>query len=122
LSTRLEVDRFFAGNPVGLEAYARMEGLLARLGPYEVRVTRSQVAFRGRRGFAYLWLPDRWLRGEVSPVVLSIGLDRPIRTARFKEVVQPAPSRWMHHLEISSANEIDEEVSGWLADAYRWGG
>ena len=43
------------------------------LGPVEVRVSRSQVAFRRRRGFAYVWRPGRYVRSAV-PAVLSVVL------------------------------------------------
>jgi Domain of unknown function (DUF5655) len=49
--------------------------------------------------------------------VLSIAMDRPIVSDRFKEVVQPAPGTWMHHLEVRDPGEIDDEVATWLRDA-----
>jgi hypothetical protein len=109
--------QFFAGSPEGLGFYQRVCRILEELGDYEVRVTKSQVAFRRKRGFAYLWIPERYLRRPVSPVVLSIALGRRDRSRRFKEVVHPSPSHWMHHLEIHEMDDIDDDVAGWLAEA-----
>lgn len=90
---------------------------VAALGPADVRVTRSQVAFRARRGFAYLWLPGRWLRNPAAEVVLSIALDRQLDSPRIKQVAHPSPTIWMHHIEVSTPAAIDDEVVGWLREA-----
>jgi hypothetical protein len=37
---------------------------------------------------------------------------------RFKEIAHPAPRVWMHHLELRDVSEVDDQVSGWLANAY----
>lgn len=104
----------FSGHPVALAVFERVRELLAGVGPVHVRTTKSQVAFRRDRGFAYLWRPGQYLRGENAEVVLSIATDHPIVSDRFKEVVEPAPGRWMHHLEIRDPDEIDDEVATWL--------
>ena len=94
-----------------------MHALLAGVPGLEIRTTRSQVAFRRRRGFAYLWLPGRYLARPGADVVLSVALDRRDESPRWKEVAHPAPAHWMHHLEVDDAAEIDEQVAGWLREA-----
>jgi hypothetical protein len=84
---------------------------------YEVRVSKSQVAFRRRRGFAYLWLPGRYLRAPAAEVVLTVSLGRADPSPRWKEVVHPARQHWMHHLEVRDPDEIDAEVTAWLREA-----
>ena len=39
---------------------------------------------------------------------------------RFKEIVEPSEGRFMHHLELFSAEEIDDEVAGWLREAWEY--
>ncbi len=116
--TNARAEAFFAGRPTGLAAYHRVRAVLEELGPVEVRVSRSQVAFRRRRGVAYLWLPGRYVRAPASEVVLSIVLGRAERSARFKEIVQPSRRHWMHHLVFRDVAELDDEVVGWLREAY----
>lgn len=108
---------FFAGSPGGLRLYEAVAALVADLGPHEIRVGRSQVAFRRRRGFAYVWRPGRYVRSDV-PAVLSVALPRALTSGRFKEVAHPAPRIWMHHLELDDVAAVDAEVAGWLAEAY----
>ena len=83
----------------------------------ELRVTKSQVAFRARRGFAYAWAPGRYVSSHV-PLVLTIALPEPLHSDRFKEVAHPSASVWMHHLELRLVKDVDHEVIGWLRRAY----
>lgn len=108
-------EEVFSGSPRGLELFHAVEKLLASPTPAAMRATKSQVAFRGKHGFAYLWWPGRYLDSDV-PAVLSIALPRRIDSERFKEVVNPSPGVWMHHLE-HSVDELDAQVADWLRQA-----
>jgi hypothetical protein len=48
-----------------------------------------------------------------------MALGRAYESPRFKEVVHPAPDIWMHHLEVRSLTDLDEEVAGWLREAFK---
>jgi hypothetical protein len=111
------IDSFFAGRPTAHEVFRRVRSALEATGGCTVRVSLSQVAFRRRRGFAYLWLPGRYLTHPAAEVVLTVALGRHDRSPRWKEVVHPARRHWMHHLEVHDPAEIDEEVQGWLREA-----
>jgi hypothetical protein len=110
-------EELFAGNPLGMAVCARIHSALKALGPVEVRTSKSQVSFRRARGFAYLWVPGRYLKHPRADVVLSFALGRRAESQRFKEVVHPSPRHWMHHLEIHAVNDVDDEVVGWLREA-----
>jgi hypothetical protein len=113
----VEPEELLAGSRVALGVFERVRSTLEKLGPVEVRPSRSQVAFRRRRGFAYLWVPGQYLRHPAAPVVLSFALGRRAESIRFKETVRASPKHWMHHLEIRDVNDIDDEVIGWLREA-----
>lgn len=87
-----------------------------------MRVTKSQVAFARKRQFAWAWLPDRYLKGDTAPLVLSVSLRRRDTSARWKEVIEPTPGRWMHHLEVRDEADLDEAVRGWIREAYAGAG
>jgi hypothetical protein len=111
-------EAFFAGHDPAFAVYRAVRGEVERWGAVDVRVSKSQVAFRRRRGFAYVWLPGMYLAKPGADVVLSIALDREVASPRFKEIVHPAPRTWMHHLEIRSIDDIDDEVRDWLRQAF----
>lgn len=108
---------FFAGRPFAAEVFERVRSTVAGFGDVEVRVSRSQVAFRRKRGFAYLWIPGQYLAKPNADVVLSIALDHRDPSARFKEVAHPARAHWTHHLEVHDLDELDDEVTAWLREA-----
>jgi hypothetical protein len=112
---------FFAGHEDGLAVYRAVAEVVAALGPCEMRVSKSQIAFRRRRGFAYVWRPGQYITSDV-PAVLSVALDRRVESSRFKQVAHPAAGVWMHHLELRGPLEVDDEVRGWLAKAWRIAG
>lgn len=115
--TEHAVEQFFVGHPEGTAVARAVVRAIEALGPHDVRVSRSQVAFRRRVGFAYLWRPGQYVRSEV-PVVLSVALPRQDTSLRWKQVVHPSPGVWMHHLELHSPAEVDGEVRDWLQAAY----
>lgn len=107
----------FDGFPRGLAVCRAVEQAVAAIGDAAVVVSKSQVAFRRRRGFAYVWRPGQYVDSEV-PAVLSLALPREVLSHRFKEVVHPSSQVWMHHLELDDAAQVDNQVRAWLQEAY----
>ena len=82
-------------------------------------MTRSQIAFRRRVAFAWVWIPARYLRAHVVPLVLTLSFRHRDASPRWKEIVEPTPGRFTHHLELYAVTDIDDEVRDWLRNA--WG-
>jgi hypothetical protein len=111
-------EEFFAGHPFGLQAFDLLRRTIQGFGPVQIRTTVSQVAFRHKRGFAYLWLPGRWLKNPAAEVVLSLALPRRLDSERFKEIVHPTKGIWIHHLELRRLADLNQELAEWLQEAY----
>lgn len=111
---RAAVARFFSDRP---EARRLFRAVLAAAPPCTLRVTRSQIVLQAERAFAWVWCPDRWLKGPVAPLVLTLALPRRVASPRWKEVSHPARARWMHHLELYSVDDVDAFVRARLRDA-----
>lgn len=109
---------FFAGREESARIFETLRSVIGNLGPAELRVTKSQIAFRRRKAFAWAWIPSRYLRGEHAPLVLTLSLRRKDLSPRWKEIVEPAPGCFTHHLELSSPAEIDDDVCAWLREAW----
>jgi len=112
------LDEFFAGQPESRQIFDALRRAIDALGAAEVGVSKSQVAFRRRRAFAWAWLPGRYLRGRGAPLVLTVALGRRDPSPRWKEIVEPAPARITHHLELHAAADLDDEVADWLQEAW----
>ena len=114
----MELDEFFAGCDEPRQIFDALHRAIEAIGPAEVRVTKSQVAFRRRKAFALAWMPGQYLRGKIAPLVLTLALRRRDPSPRWKEIVEPAPGRFTHHLELYGASDIDDEVRRWLREAW----
>ena len=55
------VESFFEGCPEGLQLFRAVEAVVAQIGEAGVRVTKSQIAFWRRKGFAYVWRPRQYV-------------------------------------------------------------
>ena len=114
----MTLDEYFAGQPDSRRIFDALHSAVDALGPAQIRVTKSQVAFRRRRAFAWAWMPGVYLRGRHAPLVLTLSLRRRDPSPRWKEIVEPAPGRFTHHLELHSTADIDDEVRSWLQEAW----
>lgn len=113
----MTLDEFLTGYEESRPIFDALRAAIDALGPADVRVTKSQVAFRRRKPFAWAWVPARYL-GHGAPLVLSLSFARRDGSPRWKEIVEPAPGRFMHHLELRAASEIDDEVLRWLREVW----
>ena len=119
LTARRELtpEEFFVDHPLGLSVFHKLQQAMNGFGDVQVRVSKSQLTFRRKRGFAYLWMPGQYLRNATAEVVLSIALGRHDASVRFKQVVHPATKHWIHHLEIHAIGDVDGQVHNWMREA-----
>jgi len=118
----MTLDEFFAGYEASRSIFEVLREAIDELGPSEMRVAKSQVAFYRRKAFAWAWMPDRHLHGKHAPLVLTLGFRYRDSSPRWKEIVEPYPGRFTHHLELYSAADIDDEVIAWLRAAWKVAG
>lgn len=114
----MTLDEYFAGQDLSRQLFERLRGAIESLGDVELRVTKSQVAFHRHKAFAWAWMPGKYLHGRGAPLVLSLSFRQRDPSPRWKEIVEPAPGRFTHHLELWSAGDIDDEVRAWLQAAW----
>jgi len=110
------VESHFEGRPPEVrEAFDRLVAELRRLGPIRVEAVKTSINLAGRAHF-----------GSVRPVrdglnvgfVLPCRLDHP-RVLRTEEVT---PALFGHRVKVRDAEEIDEQLIAWLAEAYAFKG
>lgn len=118
----MSLDEFFSGREESRRIFNALRDTIDAIGPNETRVTKSQVAFRRHKAFAWSWVPGFYLRGNHAPLVLTLSFRRRMDSPRWKEIVEPAAGRFTHYLELWSESEIDEEVRSWLREAWEAAG
>ena len=116
------LDEFFAGQDASREIFEAVRRAVEASGPVELRVSKSQVSFRRRKALAWVWMPGQYLRGKTAPLVLTLSSPRRDASPRWKEIAEPSPGRFTHHLELYSVADVDDEVRGWLRDAWAGSG
>ncbi len=100
---RRSMDEFFEGAETSWPQFEAVRAAVGSIGPTEVRVTKSQIAFRRRK---------------TAPLVLTLALGRREASPRWNQVVEPAPGRFTHHLEVYAIQDIDRDVQRWLREAW----
>jgi hypothetical protein len=112
------LDAFFSGFEGSRRIFEVLYEEIQSLGDVEIRVTKSQIAFRRGRTFGWAWVPGRYLPGGHAPLVLTLSFSERDPSPRWKEIVEPRPGRFTHHLELHSASDIDDDVRRWLRRAW----
>jgi Domain of unknown function (DUF5655) len=117
-TVEMTVDEFFAADLESRQLFETLREMVVAIGPTQLRVTKSQIAFQRRKAFAWVWQPGQYLRGKHAPLVLTLAFRYRDVSPRWKEIVEPRPGYFTHHLELWSASEIDDEVRSWLQKAW----
>ena len=113
-----DLARHFESHPHAARLRDATLRAIAAAGPSTTRTTRSQISFRRRRGFAWIWAPQQYLGSGSAPVALALAFPRHVRSRRWKEVAEPRPGWFMHHLEVRRASDIDRQVRRWIRAAW----
>ena len=85
------------------------------------REPSSQISFYGRHLFAAASLPVR--RRKDWPkmcLMVTVGLPYRLDSPRVAAASEPYPGRWTHHVLVTEADQIDEELMGWLREAWNF--
>ena len=107
------VDHHLAGKPPGVvDAYHRFEAMVREIGPITVEPLKSRIGFKARSTFAGATFTGTALK---AGFVLARRVDSP----RLK--VESFGGRHVHTTLVTDPAEVDEELRGWLAEAYELG-
>lgn len=111
---------FFNDHMDALPMYERLESLvLAQIPDVKIKVSKTQISFFNKRGFAFVsFNPCR--KAKERPAVwmtVTFGLDDQKLSPRIDVATEPYPNRWTHHVMVGSTEEIDEELMGWIREA-----
>jgi [ribosomal protein S5]-alanine N-acetyltransferase len=109
---RLDLRRHVEGRaPAVVATFERFREEVLRCGPAAVVPERTRVAFQTRMSFAVVSLRSRWLDGHVV-------LSKRLRSKRFRDIQTISPRNVVHAFRLEGPDEVDDEVSAWIAQAY----
>ncbi len=84
---------------------------LATVGPVHVEPVSVGIFLKRARSFAELRPMQRW-------VALSFSLRRQVRHPLITRKVEPSDGRYFHVINLGSADDLDEQIRGWLTESY----
>jgi hypothetical protein len=107
-------EHFARSEPHVAETYRAYEDAVRSIGPIEVIPQKTRVAFMVRMRFAGCQFRRRWLQaGFIAK--------RPIESPRIFKSERYGPRTWGHYVRLRSPADVDDELVGWLREAYAVG-
>ena len=107
-------DHFRDKSPQVRSLYEGYVDLVNRCGPVTVVPAKTRIGFQVRMIFTALSVRQRSLDCHVV-------LSRRLESDRFMRIQSLSPRNHVHYFSIRSREELDDEVLGWLTEAYEVG-
>lgn len=108
---------FCLGLPAESQLYAALEARILALCPdVTLKHDRTQTAFVRRVQFLWLSLPRH--KRDQGALMLSLALPAPMEHPRVLHAAEVSPGRWMHHMIIRTAPEMDEALCSFIQAAH----
>ena len=112
---------FFETMPQAYPLYKAFEDqIVSAFEDVRIRVQKTQITFANQHNFACVSLPGRFRKkiGIGPAIVVTFGLVSRLNAPRIELAVEPYPNRWTHHVLVRDAAELDDELMGWIKEAY----
>ena len=107
---------FFAGRPEEQTLYEIFRSrLMTEVGEAHIKASKTQITFSGKYGFAFVSHPRR---KKDQGILVSFGLLHRQESDRIQYASEPYPNRWTHHMLVQTPEEVDDELMGWIQEAY----
>ncbi|WP_345295382.1 DUF5655 domain-containing protein [Luteimonas vadosa] len=110
-----EVDRIYSGPKAGLRSlHDAVMARIAKLGPFEVAPKKAYLSLRRKKQFAMV--------GPATKTQLEIGLNLTDSTPTERLLAVKQPAMCSAKVRLADAGEIDDELIGWIRQAYEQAG
>ncbi len=98
------------------------DNIEARFPDTRMKVQKSQITFSNRHVYACVSFLRVKKKAELPDdyFVLTLGLPYALESGRVAVKTEPYPGRWTTHIVISKSSDLDEELFGWVDQAYEF--
>ncbi|MBQ9988192.1 MAG: hypothetical protein IJP30_00425 [Clostridia bacterium] len=117
---RSDILFFFDKHIDALPIYEQLEKQIVSLIPEtKIKVSKTQISFSLTYGYVFVSFDPCKKAAERPPIWLTVtfGLGYRKTSSRIAVATEPYPNRWTHHIMISSVEDIDDELLGWIREA-----
>ena len=104
-------DALSLASPARLRSDQELLARIQPIGPFREEIKKTSI--RLIRGVAFAGVHPR-----KQHVLVTIGSAKPIQSARIARAEQVSMSRWHLDVKLAGSQEMDEELLGWLRQAY----
>ena len=111
---------FFDTHTDALPLYQALESrILREIENVSIKVQKTQISFYNKHMFSCVSFARVRRKKECpgSYIVITFGLSRREESPRVDVATEPYPGRWTHHILVSEAGEINDELMGWIEEA-----
>lgn len=102
---------FFAGHDAAHRLFHAVLARAAEWGAWQLTATKSRVSITART--RVVWCHEA---NDDGSIWLGFLLPRRVESPRLRS--GPAGGRWSHHVKVRDAGDLDDELLGWLQEAY----
>jgi len=105
------VREIYAGPKAELhDIHEALMNAIARFGAFEISPKKGYISLRRRKQFAMI--------GPVTKTRVEVGLNMKGVEATPRLLAMPAGGMCQYKVNVTNANEVDEELVGWIRQAY----
>ena len=98
-------------SPLVFEIYTELIKALKRFGPIIEEPKKTSIHLVNRTALA-------GVATRKTSIVLTIKSDRKLAGSRIHKTEQVSANRFHHEIKLVSPSEVDDELIGWLREAY----
>ena len=106
-----EQEHLQAKDPIVPLIYKKLIKEIQKFGPVKVEPKKTAIHLMNRYGFTTVVVRKNCLN-------LEIFLNHKIKSKRLSKVEQASANRYNHLITVNSPSDIDEELLGWMKEAY----
>ena len=106
-----ELDHLKDKEPIVSSIYERLIAELQKFGQLKIEPKKTSIHLGNRFGFAGVYTRKDYINLEVH-------LNHKLTGKRISKVEQASANRFHHTIKLTSVQEVDKELLGWLKQAY----
>lgn len=111
---------FFNEHEDAIPMYEKLEALIMKQIPEaKIKVSKTQISFSNKRGFAIVSFNSCRKVKDRPKVWMTVTFDLGYQkiSHRIDVATEAHLNRWTHHVMVSGANDIDNELMSWICEA-----
>ncbi len=106
-----EQEHLTGKDPIVPLIYKKLIREVQKFGAVKVEPKKTSIHLSNKGGFAGVYV-------RKSCLSLELNLHHKIKNKRIQKAEQASANRYHHTIQVNSPAEVDEELIGWLKEAY----